>query len=103
MIKYFIEKLRRAYWHFLNSDPIRNCQVYKDEGCSLVDGPFCNFPKCSILYDYNGTEWVACCGCIYNEDCISPKYGLGCFEGKKEQEYNRDENSNLYTNIQGNS
>ena len=30
-------------------DPARNCGIHLEMGCSHVDGPLCDFPKCSIL------------------------------------------------------
>lgn len=86
MIKYFIKKIRRAYWRFMNADPIRNCQLYKDKGCVHVDGPICDFPHCSMMHDHMGVEWISCVECIYRYDCSSTKYGLGCHEGEKEQQ-----------------
>jgi hypothetical protein len=34
------------------NDPIKHCDLYKDKGCSHVDGMLCDFPKCSMNYDY---------------------------------------------------
>lgn len=30
-------------------DPVKHCQVYKESGCSHVDGYLCGYPDCSIL------------------------------------------------------
>ena len=30
------------------NDPVYNCEVYKNEGCSHVDGFLCDFEKCDI-------------------------------------------------------
>lgn len=35
-----------------DSDPVYNCKLYTDEGCSHVDGFLCDFPKCSMLKEY---------------------------------------------------
>jgi hypothetical protein len=34
-------------------DPIHNCPVYKNLGCSHVDGLLCNMLICDILEKYN--------------------------------------------------
>ena len=42
-------------------DPVHSCEVYKDKAngsCAHVDGPLCDFPKCSILDDYRTTHGV---------------------------------------------
>ena len=31
------------------NDPVYNCPVYRNSGCSHVDGILCDYPKCSIL------------------------------------------------------
>lgn len=42
----FIEKV------FNHNDPIKHCNMYKDIGCSYVDGIHCNFPYCSMNLNY---------------------------------------------------
>lgn len=37
---------------FKSSDPCKSCEVYKQIGCSHVDGYLCDFPSCSILEDF---------------------------------------------------
>jgi hypothetical protein len=37
---------------FVGKDPVRHCAVYKEIGCSHVDGYLCNMSDCSILRDY---------------------------------------------------
>lgn len=34
------------------NDPLFGCQLFKDKGCSHVDGMLCDFPKCSMNIDY---------------------------------------------------
>ena len=34
-------------------DPVKSCNLYKDKGCSHVDGLVCDFPKCSMNNQYN--------------------------------------------------
>lgn len=31
-----------------NKDPVKECEVYLNEGCSHVDGYFCNMTTCNI-------------------------------------------------------
>lgn len=35
------------------SDPIKHCTKYRNEGCAHVDGMLCDMLICSILKDYN--------------------------------------------------
>lgn len=41
-------RARRAKKH----DPVYACRLYDEIGCSHVDGPLCDFPKCSMLKEY---------------------------------------------------
>lgn len=34
------------------NDPVRGCEVYKNNGCSHVDGYLCDYPDCSIRKNY---------------------------------------------------
>ena len=34
------------------NDPVKHCPVYKEIGCSHVDGYLCDFPDCCIMKDY---------------------------------------------------
>ena len=77
------KKIKRLYYRFRNSDPVKNCPVYHEQGCSHVDGMLCDFPDCRIYHEYMGHEWVGCASCEYNDSCGSHNYGLGCYEGKK--------------------
>lgn len=77
------KKIKRFYYRFRNSDPLHHCPYHLNEGCVHVDGPLCDFPKCSIYNNYMGNEWVGCASCEYNGSCESHNYGLGCYEGKK--------------------
>ena len=81
-LKKFWKRLKRFWYRWRNSDPVYHCNVYREEGCSHVDGMLCDFPNCSIYHEYMGHEWVGCAGCEYNESCCSKNYGLGCYEGK---------------------
>ena len=38
-----------------STDPVYSCDLYRDKSagsCAHVDGPLCDFPKCSMLADY---------------------------------------------------
>lgn len=40
-------------WKYIHqNDPLKKCQLFKDLGCSHVDGYLCDFPKCSMNLDY---------------------------------------------------
>lgn len=34
------------------TDPVKHCSVYKEEGCSHVDGYLCDFPACSMYQEH---------------------------------------------------
>lgn len=34
------------------NDPVKHCNLYKEIGCSHLDGMMCDFPKCSMLTNY---------------------------------------------------
>lgn len=38
------------------NDPIKHCKLYKEIGCSHVDGMLCDFPKCSMLKEYEESK-----------------------------------------------
>lgn len=38
------------------NDPVKHCKLYKEIGCSHVDGMLCDFPKCSMLKDYEESK-----------------------------------------------
>lgn len=38
------------------NDPVKNCTVYRDKGCSHVDGPLCDFPNCILLKKYEKSK-----------------------------------------------
>lgn len=44
----FILNLLKKFKELQISDPVKYCEVYKESGCSHVDGYLCNFKKCSI-------------------------------------------------------
>lgn len=53
-------------------DPLKNCALFKDQGCAHIDGMLCDFPNCEM-----------------NEKYISEK------KSKEFDEYNRSQNKNF--------
>ena len=47
MIKQIIKWIKEGF-----VDPVRGCELYKNEGCSHVDGLLCDYPKCEMLKEY---------------------------------------------------
>ena len=45
----FIKKLIKIS----KNDPVKKCSLYRDMKCSHVDGFLCDFPKCTMEYEYN--------------------------------------------------
>lgn len=42
-------------WLNRNDDSVYSCDLYRDKeagSCAHVDGPLCDFPKCSMLAEY---------------------------------------------------
>lgn len=35
------------------NDPVKKCNLYKNEGCAHVDGMLCDFPNCQMSKDYD--------------------------------------------------
>lgn len=77
-----LKKIKRLWYRWRNSDPVKRCDVYLTEGCSHVDGMLCNFPDCDIYHKYMKHEWVSCGNCKYQEPCMSKNFGLGCYDGE---------------------
>lgn len=48
-----MNKLKELINRWRNSDPVKHCPVYKEDGCAFVDSFMCNFPHCYIYDDYN--------------------------------------------------
>ena len=36
------------------NDPVYYCSLYRDFGCSHVDGYLCDFPDCTMNKEYEG-------------------------------------------------
>ena len=44
---------RIVYKRFYDSsDPVNDCELYQDRGCSHVDGYLCDMDNCPMLADY---------------------------------------------------
>lgn len=39
-----------------NTDPVKGCDVFKNIGCSHVDGPLCDYPECSMLEKFRNAQ-----------------------------------------------
>lgn len=55
----------------MNKDPVKHCNLYKQEGCSHVDGFLCDFDTCSMRIDYENIDLLTTCGKFDSKDCIS--------------------------------
>lgn len=94
LIVRIINKLKRWYWRWRNSDPIKNCPVYKNKGCSHVDGLLCNFPNCSTYHEYIeqmlSDDWEGDEEIFVPEDECSKPFNtpkiLGCIDNLNEIE-----------------
>ena len=75
-------RLKRWYYRFRNSDPVKKCPVYLNEGCSHVDGPACFFPDCKCMDTHLGRRFVGCVCCAYQDSCSSKQFGFGCQDGR---------------------
>lgn len=51
-VQRIIEKLQNALME--RNDPVKHCELYKDGGCSHVDGILCDFETCSMRLEYVG-------------------------------------------------
>ena len=50
--KEILPSIRLMPARFRKDDPVYNCALYKDKGCSHVDGFLCNMPTCTMLKEY---------------------------------------------------
>jgi hypothetical protein len=55
----------------MSRDPVRYCNLYKQKGCSHVDGFLCDFNTCSMRIDYDNIDLLTVCGKFNSEDCVS--------------------------------
>lgn len=56
----------------MSKDPVKHCTLYKDEGCSHVDGILCDFDTCSMRINYEN-KYTALVKLIteHNQQCDS--------------------------------
>lgn len=78
-----IKRIKRFWYRLRNSDPVRNCPVYKNEGCAFADSPYCVSYDCHSLQKYLGHKWTRCGNCKFSDECCSKNYGFGCYNGIK--------------------
>ena len=50
-VKDIIKRLKKSIKD-TKRDPIKECDLYKEKGCVFVDGPFCDFPYCTMNNEY---------------------------------------------------
>jgi hypothetical protein len=36
----------------MSKDPVKHCELYKDDGCSHVDGFLCDYETCEMRLEY---------------------------------------------------
>lgn len=41
------------------NDPVKHCALYKERGCSHVDGYLCDYPDCSMLKEHERQNILA--------------------------------------------
>lgn len=84
-IKRIINKLKRFYFKIKNSDPVIKCDYYKEIGCGLVDSFGCDVKTCitnRIYKESKDKNFVSCVNCVFQDECCSNQFGLGCNEGR---------------------
>lgn len=52
MISKWYKKLLNWLEHLTDEDPVQHCELYRDKGCSHVDGPLCDYPHCIMNDEY---------------------------------------------------
>lgn len=54
----------------MSKDPVKHCKLYKEDGCSHVDGMLCDFDTCTMRIDYeNRYEKLLNIVTIHNSNC----------------------------------
>lgn len=75
-MKFFLFRWFDIYYKFKKYDPVKKCEIYKREGCSHVDGIFCDMKTCSTLEQYRNKN-INCPVCGYY--CLGTG-GIGCID-----------------------
>lgn len=52
MINKIINKIKGWLISLTKNDPVQHCELYRDKGCSHVDGILCNYPYCTLNKEY---------------------------------------------------
>lgn len=52
MINKIINKIKSWLISLSDDDPVQHCELYRDKGCSHVDGILCNYPHCILNDEY---------------------------------------------------
>lgn len=47
-IYYVVKRTVISHWMNRDHDPIKYCEVYKEEGCGYINGPLCDMSTCSL-------------------------------------------------------
>ena len=84
-MKRIINKIKRFYYRIINSDPLKNCDYYKEIGCGLVDGFDCDVKTRitnRIHKESKDKNFVSCVNCDFLSECCSKQFGLGCNKGR---------------------
>ena len=50
------KKILNWFKNIKNNDPVYSCLVYKQYGCSHIDGYLCDVKKCNLLENYKLRE-----------------------------------------------
>lgn len=56
----------------MSKDPVKHCSLYKEDGCSHVDGILCDFETCSMRIGYDN-KYTALVKLVteHNQSCDS--------------------------------
>lgn len=57
-LREWFRKQTNGFYTTHKLDPIKECDLYKDKDCVFVDGPFCDFPNCSMLKKYKDMDII---------------------------------------------
>lgn len=81
-----IKRIKRFWYRLRNSNPVRNCPVFKDRKfCVFVFSPRCKSYDCPTLQKYFGYKWTRCGNCKLSDECCNKNYGFGCYNGIKRE------------------
>lgn len=86
----WISKIINLLLSIKDNDPVYNCDVYKNIGCSHVDDFICDMKTCNILADY---KTCSTCGyrsktsgkCTIVQPSVSKEDNDGCGEWRSRE------------------